>query len=216
MTLPMANADPGKASEWSGLREADVDADPLAQFRAWYEQALAAGQPLPEAMTLATATPTGQPSARMVLLRGHDEHGFVFYTNYESRKAQELTANPQAALVFYWPTLDRQIRIEGRVERVSAEQSDAYFRSRPRDSQLGAWASPQSQIIPGRETLERHLAEILARFGQGEVPRPPHWGGFRVVPEVIEFWQARAGRLHDRLRYRRLGPARWLLERLAP
>ena len=206
---------PSHVPDLSILREGDVAADPIVQFRSWYEQAVSAGLPLPEAMTLATATSAGKPSARLVLLRGYDERGFVFYTNYESRKARELAANPQAALVFYWQPLDRQVRIEGRVDPVSAEQSDAYFKGRPRDSQLGAWASPQSQVIAGRETLERRLEEVQASHAAGEVPRPPHWGGLRVVPEVIEFWQARAGRLHDRLRYRR-GPAGWLLERLAP
>jgi pyridoxamine 5'-phosphate oxidase len=198
------------------LSEADADPDPLAQFRAWYQEAQAGGVPQPEAMTLATATPEGKPSARLVLLRGCDERGFVFYTNYDSRKGRELAANPQAALVLYWQPLGRQVRIEGRVEAVAAEESDAYFRGRPRDSRLGAWASPQSEVIADREVLERRLQELQARYPGAEVPRPPHWGGFRVVPEVIEFWQGREGRLHDRLRYRRHAGQGWLRERLAP
>jgi pyridoxamine 5'-phosphate oxidase len=197
------------------LREEDVSPDPILQFRAWYEQAAAAGLHLPDAMTLATATPDGQPSARMVLLRGCDEAGFVFYTNYESRKARDLSANPRAALVFYWGPLERQVRVEGRAELVAPEVSDAYFRTRPRASQLGAWASPQSQVLAGRQALERNLEEASARHAGGEVARPPYWGGYRVVPEVVEFWQARAGRLHDRLRYRRLRRG-WVLDRLAP
>jgi pyridoxamine 5'-phosphate oxidase len=198
------------------LREQDVDPDPLAQFRAWYGDARAAGLPLAEAMTLATATADGRPSARVVLLRGCDEGGFVFYTNYDSRKGRELAANPRAALVFHWQPLERQVRVEGRVEPISAEQSDAYFRSRPRASRLGAWASPQSEVLAGRRELERRLREAAARFGEGEVPRPPYWGGYRVVPEVVEFWQGREGRLHDRLRYRRLPHGGWAVERLAP
>jgi pyridoxamine 5'-phosphate oxidase len=198
------------------LREQDMDPDPLAEFLAWYRQAESAGLRLPEAMTLATATPDGQPSARIVLLRGCDAAGFVFYTNYKSRKARELLANPRAALVFHWPKLDRQVRVEGRVERVSAALSDAYFQSRPRENQLGAWVSEQSEAIASREVLERKLEEVRARFAGTEVPRPPGWGGYRVVPEVIEFWQAREGRLHDRLQYRRSPQGGWLLERLAP
>ena len=198
------------------LREADVDPDPLRQFRTWFAQAVAAGVPQAEAMTLATATPDGRPSARLVLLRGCDERGFVFYTNYESRKGRELAANPRAALVFFWQPLHRQVRIEGHVERVTPAQSDAYFRTRPRDSRLGAWVSPQSQVIPGREFLERRLEELQERHGGTEVPRPPYWGGFRVVPETIEFWQGRGGRLHDRLCYRKAPPTGWVLERLAP
>jgi pyridoxamine 5'-phosphate oxidase len=199
------------------LRESDVDADPLRQFRRWYEEALVADIVQPEAMVLATATADGQPAARMVLLRGFDERGFVFFSNYDSRKGKELAANPQAALVFYWDLQDRQVRVEGRVERASAAESDAYFSSRPRGSRLGAWASPQSAVLSGREELDSQVRDVEARFaGLEMVPRPPNWGGFRVVPEVIEFWQGQPSRLHDRLCYRRQGDGTWQLQRLAP
>jgi pyridoxamine 5'-phosphate oxidase len=198
-----------------GLREPDVDSNPFAQFRSWLEQALAANLPQPVGMALATATPDGRPSVRMVLLRGFDERGFVFFTNYESRKARELESNPQAALVFYWEELDRQVRIEGTVERVSAEESDAYFRTRERGSRLGAWASPQSQVIAGRDVLERRMDEFSIKYRDSDVPRPPHWGGYRVIPTSIEFWEGKPNRLHDRLRYRLRGDS-WILERLAP
>jgi pyridoxamine 5'-phosphate oxidase len=200
----------------TGLRESEVDPDPFRQFRSWFAQAEATGVPQPEAMTLATATPDGWPSARVVLLRGQDERGFVFFTNYLSRKGKELAANGRAALVFFWEALQRQVRVEGVVEVVTAEESDQYFRGRPRGHQLGAWTSYQSQVLAGRDVLEADLAELTARFADGEVPRPPHWGGFRVVPETIEFWQGRLNRLHDRLRYRRVSPGGWVVERLAP
>jgi pyridoxamine 5'-phosphate oxidase len=211
----MSSVDPKFSGQVPGLREADADPDPLAQFRAWFAQAQAAPIPQPEAMTLATTTPDGQPSARVVLLRGLDERGFVFFTNYESRKAEELAANPRAALVFFWSELHRQVRVEGRVEPVSAAESDAYFRTRARGSRLGAWASPQSAVIPDRAFLEERAREFAARYPDEEVPRPPYWGGLRVVPEVIEFWQGQPDRLHDRLRYRREGSG-WVCERLAP
>jgi pyridoxamine 5'-phosphate oxidase len=198
------------------LRETEVAANPFDQFRTWLDQALAAQLPQPLGMALATATADGKPSNRMVLLRGCDERGFVFFTNYESRKAQELDSNPQAALVFYWAELDRQVRIEGSVERISAAESDVYFQSRPRGSRLGAWASPQSQIIPNREVLDRRMEELVAEYGEADIPRPPHWGGYRVIPLIIEFWQGQPNRLHDRLRYRRVGEKSWCLERLAP
>jgi pyridoxamine 5'-phosphate oxidase len=197
------------------LGQADVDADPLRQFRLWLDEALAVGVPEPHAMTLATATPDGRPSARTVLLRGLDERGFAFFTNYDSRKGRELEANPLAALVFYWTELERQVRVEGRVGRTSAAESDAYFRGRPVGSRLGAWASHQSEVIAGREVLEEQMAEFLRRYPGDDVPRPPHWGGYRLTPDVVEFWQGRPNRLHDRLRYRRDGAA-WRLERLAP
>jgi pyridoxamine 5'-phosphate oxidase len=211
----MSSVDPPILDTHPVLRESDVDPDPLAQFRAWFEEARTAGLPQPEAMTLATATVDGEPSARMVLLRGFDERGFVFFTNFDSRKGRELTTNPRAALVFYWAAQDRQVRVEGGVEAVSAEESDAYFASRPRGSRLGAWASPQSQVIPGRKFLEAHMRQLEIRYAKGEIPRPPHWGGWRVVPAVIEFWQGQPNRLHDRLCYRRR-PEGWSLERLAP
>jgi pyridoxamine 5'-phosphate oxidase len=198
------------------LRETDVDANPLNQFRSWLEEAVAAKLPQPLGMALATAAVDGRPSVRMVLLRGFDERGFIFFTNHESRKAQELEANPRAALVFYWAELDRQVRIEGNVERISGEESDVYFQSRPHGSRLGAWASPQSQVIANRDELDRRMEEVAAQYRQGDVPRPPYWGGYRVVPTSIEFWQGQPNRLHDRLRYRRLDGDRWCLERLAP
>jgi pyridoxamine 5'-phosphate oxidase len=201
---------------WSDLSEADVDADPLRQFAKWFEQALAAHLPEPNAMTLATATPDGQPSARMVLLKAFDASGFTFFTNYDSRKGRELATNPRAALLFFWPQLQRQVRIEGTVERTSEAESDAYFRSRPLGSRLGAWASQQSEVIAGRHVLEERMRELAQRFADGEVPRPPHWGGYRVYPLTIEFWQGRPDRLHDRLRYQRVQPTGWRLERLSP
>jgi pyridoxamine 5'-phosphate oxidase len=197
------------------LAEADVDADPVVQFGRWFEQASQAGLLEPTAMTLATATPDGRPSARMVLLRGFDERGFCFYTNYDSRKGTELAANPRAALVLWWGELERQVRVEGRVERTSREESEAYFRSRPPGSRLSAAASPQSQVIEDRASLERRVAELAAGLPDGEVPLPGFWGGYRVVHQVVEFWQGRPNRLHDRLRYTRQGPG-WRLERLAP
>jgi pyridoxamine 5'-phosphate oxidase len=201
---------------WGGLSESDMDADPIRQFEAWFRQALAANLPEPNAMTLATATPDGQPSARIVLLKAFDASGFTFYTNYEGRKGRELTANPRAALLFFWPELQRQVRIAGTVERVSDAESDDYFRSRPLGSRLGAWASAQSEVIPSRDVLEDRVREVAQRFPDGEVPRPPFWGGFRVRPLTIEFWQGRPDRLHDRLRYQRVQPDGWRIERLSP
>lgn len=198
-----------------GLAEADVDADPVVQFGRWFEQAESAGLLEPTAMTLATSTPDGRPSARMVLLRGFDERGFCFYTSYESRKGGELAANPRAALVFWWGELERQVRIEGRVERTSRSESEAYFHSRPPGSQLSAAASPQSQVIDGRAVLEERVARLATGHQDGQVPLPGFWGGYRLVHEVVELWQGRPNRLHDRLRYRRAG-GRWRIERLAP
>ncbi|MBD2073219.1 pyridoxamine 5'-phosphate oxidase [Phormidium sp. FACHB-592] len=197
------------------LNEADVDPDPIQQFQRWLDQAIAAELPEPNAMTLATATRDGIPSARIVLLKGLDARGFAFYTNYESRKGRELADNPQAALVFLWTVLERQVRIEGQVEKVTAAETDAYFQSRPLASRLGAWASEQSRVIRDREVLEKRFAELKATYADETVPRPPHWGGYRVIPHQIEFWQGRTSRLHDRLRYR-LEEGNWHLERLAP
>jgi pyridoxamine 5'-phosphate oxidase len=197
------------------LRAEDVDPDPLRQFAIWFEAATEAGVRAPEAVVLATASPEAVPSARMVLLKQYDEHGFVIFTNYESRKALELAANPRAALLFYWDALGRQVRIEGPVQRVSVEESAAYVRSRPRGSQLSALASPQSRPIASREALEARVAELGARYEGVELPIPDSWGGFRVDPESYEFWQHREDRLHDRLLYTRRG-GEWALERLAP
>ena len=199
-----------------GLREADADPNPFKQFQKWFDQALAAQLPEPNAMTLATATEEGLPSARMVLLKNFDERGFVFYTNYKSRKGQELAHNSQVALVFWWAELERQVRIEGRSLKVSDQESDEYFHSRPLSSRLGAWASDQSQVISDREVLELQLQQLKTEYENKDVPRPPHWGGFRVIPTVIEFWQGRPSRLHDRLNYRRVDDHTWLIERLSP
>ncbi len=200
-----------------GLDESEVDADPFRQFHIWFDAAVAAEHPEPNAMTVATATPDGVPSARMTLLKGVDERGFIFYTNYESRKGRELAANPRAALILFWVLLERQVRIEGHVERVESDLSDAYFHSRPAGSQLGSAASPQSQVIASREVLEQRYADIERAYMNGEIPRPPHWGGFRVIPDAIEFWQGRQSRLHDRLRYtRNADTGTWRIERLAP
>lgn len=200
----------------AGLSEADAAADPMDQFKDWFAEVLKKESHDPTALTLATADHDGRPSARIVLLKGFDERGFVFYTNYGSRKGRELEGNPRAALVFYWPDFDRQVRVEGTVERTSRRESEEYFRSRPLGSRLGAWASAQSSVIPGREDLERNLREIAARFSEGDVPLPDFWGGYRVRPEVVEFWQGRPSRLHDRLRYTRLPDGGWTIERLSP
>ena len=199
-----------------GLKESDTDPNPIEQFRRWFDEALASNPHEPNAMTLATATPEGRPSARIVLLKGFDERGFVFYTNYEGRKGEELEANPRCALLFYWGELERQVRIEGRVRRLPDEESDAYFAGRPRGSQLGAWASEQSRPVRDRSTLELRLRELEAEYEGREVPRPPFWGGYRVEPETIEFWQGRGNRLHDRIVYRRSEDGGWRRERLQP
>jgi len=197
------------------LSENRVERDPVTQFAQWYERAQAAVKPLPDAVALATATRSGQPSLRVVLLKSFDAHGFVFYTNYRSRKGRELARNPHAALLFYWGELAHQVRIEGRVEKLPARESDAYFATRPRGSQLAAWASPQSAVITGRGPLERRVAAFARKYPDG-VPRPPHWGGYRLVPVAFEFWQGGEDRLHDRVLYRRTRGGRWRIERLAP
>jgi pyridoxamine 5'-phosphate oxidase len=197
------------------MHEHDLDPDPLKQFERWFADARDAGLAAPEAMALATATPEGLPSVRMVLLKGAGERGFDFYTHYESRKGGELEANPHAALLFHWQPLGRQVRIEGGVARIGAEESEAYFVTRPLENRLAAWASPQSRPLAGRDELERLYADAMARFPGADVPLPPHWGGFRVQPEAYEFWQHGDDRLHDRVRYERDGEA-WGRERLAP
>ena len=209
-----AIADLRKSYERAELDESASHPDPLTQFGQWLQEAIAAQLPEPNAMTLATVDAQLRPSTRVVLIKGLDERGIVWYTNYESRKGQELAGNPYAALQFHWVELERVVRIEGRVEKVSAEQSDAYFASRPLDSRIGAWASPQSQVIAGRSVLVANAAKFGAKFVL-QPPRPPHWGGYRLLPDRWEFWQGRKSRLHDRLRYRLEGSS-WVRERLAP
>ncbi len=198
------------------LNEKEIDLDPFIQFKIWFNQSVAAQLPEPNAMTLATCTPDGKPSARMVLLKDIDERGFVLFTNYKSQKGQEISVNPQAALVFWWAELERQVRIVGTVEKISSAQSDSYFEVRPPFSRLGAWASNQSQVIANRDVLEAQLIEFQRQYENQEVPRPPHWGGFRVIPQEIEFWQGRSSRLHDRLRYTLVDNGNWKIERLSP
>ncbi len=198
-----------------GLDEKLIDRDPIEQFQIWFNDAIAAKLPMPEAMTLATATPDGRPSARMVLLKQVDHDGFVFYTNYHSAKAAQLDANPYAALVFYWTQLDRQVRVEGSVSKTSPEESREYFRTRPRESQIGAWTSEQSEVIAGREVLEQRARELETLYCDREINCPEHWGGYRVKPDRIEFWKSRIGRLHDRILYERQAGG-WTINRLAP
>ena len=207
-------ADLRKSYERAELDEHASDPDPLKQFTLWFEQALKAELPEPNAMTLATVGENGRPSTRPVLIKSFDERGIVWYTNYDSRKGRELAANPFAALQFHWVELERVVRIEGRVDKVAAAESDAYFHTRPLDSRIGAWASPQSQVIPSRATLVANAAKVGAQYLLNP-PRPPHWGGYRLLPDTWEFWQGRKSRLHDRLRYR-LDEAAWVRERLAP
>ncbi|GCL43212.1 pyridoxamine 5'-phosphate oxidase [Dolichospermum planctonicum] len=198
------------------LNEEEIDPNPFIQFKIWFNQSVAAQLPEPNAMTLATCTPDGKPSARMVLLKDIDERGFVLFTNYNSQKGQEISVNPHAALVFWWAELERQVRIVGTVEKISSAQSDSYFEVRPPFSRLGAWASNQSEVISSRNVLETQLIEFQRQYQNQEVPRPPHWGGFRVIPQEIEFWQGRSSRLHDRLRYTLVDNGNWKIERLSP
>jgi pyridoxamine 5'-phosphate oxidase len=199
-----------------GLRRADLDPDPIRQFTLWFTDAANAGIRDANAMSLATATSEGEPFVRIVLLKGFDERGFVFFTNYSSEKGKQLEANPRASLAFFWVQLERQIRITGSVERTSREDSDHYFHSRPRGSQLSAWASRQSEVVDSRQILDAKLAKMTERYGDGNIPLPPHWGGYRVKPNVIEFWQGRQNRMHDRFRYTRQESGEWHIDRLAP
>ena len=215
MTPPVSVADLRREYALARLDEEDVSPDPIAQFARWFAEAQAAEVEEPNAMVLATAASDGTPSARVVLLKGFDERGFLFFTDYRSRKGAELEANPRAALVLHWSELERQVRITGDVTRTSAEESEAYYRSRPMGSRLGAWVSHQSQTIPSRGVLEGGLREVERRFAGGDVPLPPYWGGYRVKPGAIEFWQGRPNRLHDRIGYERDGGG-WKITRLAP
>jgi pyridoxamine 5'-phosphate oxidase len=215
MTAPRSIAELRREYARARLDEKDVSRDPFAEFARWFTEAQTAAVEEPNAMTLATATPDGRPSARVVLLKGFDERGFVFFTDYRSRKGEELEANPHAALAFYWAEVERQVRIEGTVTRTSMEESELYYRTRPLGSRLGAWASHQSRTIASREALEADLREVEHRFNGPDVPLPSHWGGYRVSPLSFEFWQGRESRLHDRIRYLREGE-RWRIQRLSP
>lgn len=214
--MPVSFAAMREEYETNGLSEHELAGDPIAQFQLWFDQAAEAGLPQPNAMSLATASADGRPSVRMILLKGIDAHGFTWYTNYESRKAEELDANPWGALLFFWEAFHRQVRVEGRVERIPAEESDEYFASRPFGSQIGALASPQGQVIAGRAALDARVEQLAAEYAGRSVPRPAHWGGYRLRPISFEFWQGRVNRLHDRLRYRQDDTGGWLVERLAP
>jgi pyridoxamine 5'-phosphate oxidase len=212
----MTLADLRKEYSLAGLSEKDLARDPFRQFEKWFQEVEAAKIPEPNAAIVATATRDGRPSARTVLLKGVDGRGFVFYTNYDSRKGRELEANPRAAFVFPWIGLERQVIAEGTVSKVAPEESEAYFHSRPRASQLAAWASAQSSIIAGRGALDEAMKALERKYAGREAPLPPHWGGYRLMPETVEFWQGRRSRLHDRLRYRREASGGWVVERLAP
>ena len=199
-----------------GLNENEIERDPIRQFQLWYDDAIAAGLPMPDAMSLSTVTPDGRPTARMVLLKQVDAEGFVFFTNYNSNKAKQLEINPYAALVFHWTQLERQVRVEGKVSKTPAEESSAYFKTRPRESQIGAWASPQSEVVSAREVLEQRAQELAEQYCDREIDCPAHWGGFRLAPDRIEFWKGRVGRLHDRILYELQPDESWTIKRLAP
>jgi pyridoxamine 5'-phosphate oxidase len=199
-----------------GLNEHEIERDPITQFQLWFDGAIAAQLPMPDAMSLATVTPDGRPTARMVLLKEVDAKGFVFFTNYNSNKAKQLEINPYAALVFYWPQFERQVRVEGKVSKTPAEESVAYFKTRPRESQIGAWASPQSEVISAREVLEQRAHELAEQYCDRDIDCPAHWGGFRLTPDRIEFWKGRVGRLHDRMLYELQPDETWTIKRLAP
>lgn len=198
-----------------GLSEGDLAPDPVSMFRRWMHDAVTAGLYEPNAFVLASVGEDGTPASRMLLLKGLDQRGFVFFSNYTSRKGSEIAANPRVSLLFPWHQLERQVRVEGTAERLGGAENDAYFAGRPRAAQLGAWASPQSEVVPDRTALDDRYREVVARFGDADVPRPEHWGGYLVAPEVVEFWQGGLGRMHDRLRYRRAGDG-WTIDRLAP
>jgi pyridoxamine 5'-phosphate oxidase len=217
MTTPhgMNIADLRKDYARESLDEKDVAHDPVVQFARWFQEALNSGFTEPNAMTVATADPQGRPSARILLLKGYDSRGFVFFTNYESRKGRELARNPYASLLFHWVELERQVRIEGRVERVAPEESDEYYRSRPLGSRVGAWASPQSRVLADRAALEHKIGQLAEQLGE-DPPRPPHWGGYRLVPESLDILHGRPSRLHDRVRYTLGSAGNWKIERLAP
>ena len=199
-----------------GLHETEIERDPIRQFQLWFDEAIAAKLPMPDAMSLATVTPDGRPTARMVLLKQVDADGFVFFTNYNSNKAKQLEINPYAALMFYWSQFERQVRVEGKVSKTAAEESAAYFATRPRESQIGAWASPQSEVISAREVLEERAHELAEQYCDRDIDCPAHWGGFRLVPDRIEFWKGRVGRLHDRILYELQPDESWTIKRLAP
>lgn len=214
--MSMVIENTGDTTTLETLDEKRIEPDPIRQFQLWLDEAMAAKLPMPETMTLATATPEGRPSARMVLLKQVDADGFVFFTNYHSAKAAQLESNPFAALVFYWNALERQVRVEGKVERTPAQESELYFKTRPRESQIGAWASPQSSVIAGREVLEQRAQELEDYYRDREIECPGHWGGYRLRPDKIEFWKGRPGRLHDRILYELMSDGTWSIKRLAP
>lgn len=205
-----------KEYQLQSLGEEDVSSDPYIQFDKWWKQSMEAAIEEPNAMTLATATAKGKPSARIVLLKGYTQDGFIFFTNYQSHKGMQLDENPFASLVFFWKELERQVRIEGSVKKIAVEESDAYFNSRPAESKIGAWASPQSKVIASRQVIEENVTELLKSFAGKEIDRPTHWGGYIVKPILVEFWQGRPGRLHDRMQYSLRADGGWTIERLAP